>query len=163
MRRAVILLLALSIVLPACQKKEPSPTKPRREGTAVIPEDESKKEVDERINLRPKTPFFMMKSTLGDRLDAKGEVESDNATIEAGSPVYLTLYLKESPVGLQTGAVWYKGDKAFRRDVKPAAGAKIITFTLDDKKLEPGKYRVVGYWGGNVAADKQFEIRPRAK
>jgi hypothetical protein len=163
MRRVVIVLLALAVLLPSCRKEGKSTLQPKREGTAVLPEDEKGKKEDTRIDLRPKTPFFMLRSTLGDTLNPKGEVESDNTAIHAGTPVYLTLYLKESPRGLQTAAVWYKGDKAMLKEVKPAGGAKVLTFTLDGKKLEPGKYRVIGYWGGNVAADKQFEILPRAK
>ncbi len=163
MRRLLVIALALVILLPSCRKEGKAPIPPKgREGTAALPEDEAGKNEDARISLRSKTPFFMFKSTLGDRLNAKGEVESDNATIASDTPVHLTLYLKESPLGLQTGAVWYKGGKAFRRDVKMANGAKILTFTLDGKDLSPGKYRVIGYWGGNVAADKQFEILPKA-
>src|SRR3954451_2181220 len=159
LRRVVVLLAVLALmVLVSCRKEGTGPIAPKREGTAVIPADESTRNEVDRINLRPKTPFFMERSALAETLNAQGAVESDNTTIHAGSPVYLTLYLKESPPGLQTGAVWYQGERALRHDVKPAAGAKVLTFTLNEKKLAPGKYRVIGYWGGNVAADKQFEI-----
>ena len=36
-------------------------------------------------------------------------------------------------------------------------GAKVATFAFK-RKLAPGKYRVEAYWGGNVVADKSFEV-----
>ena len=158
-----LMLCSLALFLPSCRKESPAPTKGAGTTTSVIPENENNRSVDARVVLRPKIPFFMERSTVGSTLNPKGEVESDDTMVRAGAPVSLTLYLKESPPGLQVGAVWYHDDKALRHDVKPANGAKILTFTLDGRKLAPGRYRVVGYWGGNVAADKQFEIVGKAK
>ena len=44
------------------------------------------------------------------------------------------------------------------RDMK---GAKVVTFALDTKKLKPGRYHVEGPWGGNNAADKEFDLIPK--
>jgi hypothetical protein len=162
MRRAVILLALFAIVLPSCKERKES-LQPKREGTAVLPANDAGKSENVPISLRPVTPFFMIRSTVGDAVNAKGEVEKDNLKVAAGTPVHLTLYLKESPPGLQTGVVWYKEERPIRREVKPGNGLKVITYTLEDPKLQPGRYRVVAYWGGNVAADKRFQLGPRAK
>ena len=37
-------------------------------------------------------------------------------------------------------------------------GAKTVTFAMKPK-LAPGHYRVEGWWGGNLAAEKTFEIK----
>jgi hypothetical protein len=163
MRRAAVLLALLALVLPSCGKRGKESLQPKREGTAVLPADDAGKSENVAISLRPATPFFMIRSTVGDAVNAKGEVEKDNLKVAAGTAVHLTLYLKESPPGLQTGVVWYKDERPIRREVKPGNGQKVISYTLDDAKLQPGKYRVVAYWGGNVAADKRFELVPRAK
>ena len=72
--------------------------------------------------------------------------------------VYLTMVFRESPAGLQASAVWkqVKGQPV-STERKQMNGAKTVTFTSSNK-LKPGLYKVVGYWGGNVACERQFEI-----
>src|SRR5258707_8693641 len=130
LRRVVVLIAVLaSMVLVSCSKEGKAPIAPKREGTAVIPEDASERRENDRINLRPKTPFFMERSALSETLNAQGAVESDNTTVHAGSPVHLTLYLKESPPGLQAGGGWEDGGPAPRPADKPAAGWKRLPLT----------------------------------
>ncbi len=163
MRRAALLVALFALLLPSCGKGGKETLQPKREGTAILPENDAGKKENVPISLRPATPFFMVRSTVGDAVNAKKEAEKNNLKIATGTAVHLTLYLKESPPGLRTGVVWYKDERPIRREVKPGNGQKVITYTLDDAKLQPGTYRVVAYWGGNVAADKRFELVPRAK
>ena len=89
---------------------------------------------------------------------------SESTSFRPGQPIYLTMVLTESPPGLQTRAVWHDPkDKVIRTDQKKMNGAKVATFTLSEVKLKPGKYHVVGYWGGNLAADKTFDIVAASK
>ncbi len=102
----------------------------------------------------------MKKSLLGSKLGPDGNVAEEKKTFQKGEPVYLTLLLHDSPAGLQTRATWLRdSDKSeLHTEIRAMNGAKTITFALGDPNLKPGKYRVIGYWGGNVAADKPFEI-----
>ncbi|HWW61290.1 MAG TPA: hypothetical protein VN181_07980 [Thermoanaerobaculia bacterium] len=91
--------------------------------------------------------------------DRSRVIERSELQVQTGKPIVLTMWLKESPGGLETTAEWLDddGDKLFVEQ-KPMNGAKVATFTLA-KKLRPGHYRVVGYWGGNIAAEHEFQIR----
>jgi len=76
-----------------------------------------------------------------------------------GSPLQLTIWLSESPKELQVSMrVLDANKREVARATKPANGAKVITLKLD-RKLDPGKYRVEGVWGGNVACEQEVEIR----
>ena len=126
--------------------------------TRNIPENERKKKENDVIRLDE--PYFMKKSLLGSKLGADGNVAEEQKVFKAGEPVYLTLILKDSPAGLQTRATWLRESDKFElhTEIHAMNGAKTVTFALADPKVQPGKYRVIGYWGGNVAADKPFEI-----
>ena len=81
-----------------------------------------------------------------------------------GETVYLTMWFRESPVGLHTHVSWKDAaKKEVLHEERPMNGSKIATYALNTAKLKPGKYHVDGYWGGNVAAEKDFDIVPQAK
>ena len=160
--RTLIVITLLSLTIAACRKSEvitpagsgspmvtrvtPSPVKGR--SSAVI---------------RPDVPSFIEKSLLGSKLAADGTVETEETTFATGAPVSLTLRFRESPAGLHGGARWYTTDrKPFAHEERPMNGGKVVTFTLKSK-LKPGHYRAEGYWGGNLAADKKFEVVSKKK
>jgi len=89
-------------------------------------------------------------------------VSQETDHFEPGQTVYFTLRLGDSPVGLKTNAVWYAGEKIISTDQKEMNGGKLATFALT-AKLPPGRYRVEGHWGGNLAAEKTFEVGPASK
>ena len=69
------------------------------------------------------------------------------------------MWLTQSPSGLQTSAIWYDAkDKIVSEQRKEMKGAKVVNFTWSVKKPKPGTYRVVGYWGGNIAAEHVFTV-----
>lgn len=153
--------IALILAAAACGRETTTVTTtngPRKVNIRTIPEDEKKKRADDVI--RVDEPYFMKKSMLGAKLDAQGNVAEEKSTFRKGEPVYLTMILKDSPIGLQTHVTWLRErDKSeLHTELHEMKGAKVVTFALGDPNLEPGKYRVIGYWGGNVAADKPFEI-----
>ena len=163
MSTRAVLLLSLLFVVPACSPRETTTVTttggggPRKVNIRTIPENEKKKRADDLVLVDQ--PSFMQKSLLGSKLDAQGNVTEEKATFRKGEPVCLTMILKDSPAGLQTHVTWLRGDGAeLHSELREMKGAKVVTFALADPNLPPGKYRVVGYWGGNVAADKPFEI-----
>jgi len=158
MCRRIVLVLSAFTLIAACRGREATTNAPRKVNVRTIPENERKKREEDVIRLQE--PYFMKKSLLGSKLGPDGSVAEEKKSFQKGEPVYLTLLLKDSPAGLQTRARWMReGDKAeLHTEIHEMNGAKTITFALADPSLKPGKYRVIGYWGGNVAADKPFEI-----
>ena len=61
--------------------------------------------------------------------------------------------------GLQTSVKWFDGSGTQIDESRTMmAGQKVATFKLNAKKLKPGDYRVVGYWGGNIAVERDFKM-----
>jgi hypothetical protein len=154
MRKAVVVLLC-ACTLAACRPREAvTDSKSKKVITTVIPENDGRKK--ERDLIRPVAPIE--KALLGSKLGPDGAVFEETDHFEPGQTIYLTLRLHDSPVGLKTNAVWYGPEQQMiSSEQKEMKGAKIATFALT-AKLPPGKYRVEGHWGGNLAADKKFEV-----
>jgi hypothetical protein len=154
LNRTAALICSLVLVI-GCDRSREAPARTGAT-TRVIPSDARNAKVDAVIHPLPQ---FIDQSLLGADLGPDGKVKTESDTFNAGQPVYLTMVLRESPPGLQTRAQWRDAkEKVLYSDQKNMNGGKMVTFTLKDKKLKPGRYHVVGYWGGNIAADKQFEI-----
>ena len=147
----------LALLVVGCQREQTAPptatTQTATQTTTVaVPADMTEKKVDEVIV--PAQHEFVMSSRAGTAVDKDGMVSKDQNTLKRGQPLRLSMWLKESPSGLHTSAVVFdEKDEKVTEDRKPMNGAKTVTFTFDSKKLKPGKYRVVGYWGGNIAAE----------
>lgn len=156
MRKAGVFLLCACAAVAACRKESGGTTAPQtRVHTTVIPENEARKQL--RTVLRP-VPYFIDSSALGTQVGTDGAVVTDENIFRPGEPIYLTMRLHESPVGLHTRVKWLDAsDKQLAGEQKEMNGAKVVTFVLR-QKLKPGKYRAEGYWGGNLAAEKPFEV-----
>ena len=154
MRKSALILLC--VVAAACQRNEGG-AKPRRVITTTIPADARDARIDTVVQ---PAPVFVDHSLLGTKLGADGKVAAETMTARPGETVYLTMVLRESPVGLKTRVVWSdpSAKKDIRTEEREMKGAKVVTYALDTKKLKPGKFHVEGYWGGNLAAEKDFEI-----
>lgn len=167
MRSAVASILALNValitgalVLAGCQKKQETAAPGRRVITTNIPQNESGKRA--RVIDRVGTAVIE-KMLVGIQLGPDGTVSEQQTVVPAGDPVYVTLRLRDSPVGLRTSAVWYDAhDQQIAREQKDMNGTKVATFALS-QKLAPGKYHVRGYWGGNIADDRNFVVVPKSK
>lgn len=83
----------------------------------------------------------------------------DKDTYKTGEPIVVTLTLRDAPKGVELRTQWYdaKG-KQIGVDRKELMGQNTATFPWSGKPLEPGKYRVVSYWGENIAGDHAFEV-----
>ena len=85
-------------------------------------------------------------------------MSEDKTSFSKNDPVLISIWLNESPNGLQTSAkVLDMNGKQLAEQRKPMNGAKTTTFNLGKQK--PGQYRVVGYWGGNVAGEFEIVVR----
>ena len=155
LKYALVALCALALF--SCQKAESPSTASRAgvPGAVNKPSDLRNAKVNEVID---KVPQFIDHAIVGSDLGPDGVVVKENDTIPAGHPVYLTMVFRESPAGLQASAVWKKAKgEPVSTERKEMNGKKIVTFTSSNK-LKPGLYKVVGYWGGNIACEREFEV-----
>ena len=159
--RSKVAVLLCAFVLAACQKKqEPVAAGQSGRPPGNIPTDASGKRasVTDRVGTA-----VIEKMLVGAKLGADGTVSEEQTVFTVGEPIHLTLRLHDSPVGLRTGAVWYgQGEQKIASEQKEMNGSKVATFVLK-QKLAPGKYRVRGYWGGNVADERNFEVVSKTK
>jgi hypothetical protein len=147
----------IALLLIACQREAPpQASAPRRAAAKSVPTDARNAKVNALLPVAP--PTFLDAARLGAKLGPDGRVAEETAAFRKGEPVYLTLDLRESPVGLATEAVWQDGKgKELLRERHEMKGAKTFTFAMKTP-LAPGRYRVEGWWGGNLVTEKTFEI-----
>jgi hypothetical protein len=157
LKYATVALCAVALI--ACQKSE-GPASNSGASGAGKPSDLRNAKVSEVIQPAPQ---FIDHALLGSDVGPDGAVTKESDKFAAGQPVYLTMIFRESPPGLQAGAVWTTIDKQpVTTERKEMNGSKVATFALSGK-VKPGRYKVVGYWGGNIAAEREFEITSAAK
>jgi hypothetical protein len=156
MRKSLVIAFAVAFVGVACQKTEQSASKTTRVTTTTVPGDARNARVDAVIQ---PVPVFVDKSLLSPQVGNDGNVAEEKLTANVGDIVYLTMYLRESPVGLKTQVKWTDANKKeLKREEREMKGSKVVTYGLVTSNLKPGKYHVEGYWGGNLAAEKDFEV-----
>ena len=106
----------------------------------------------------PDVPPFIDGSSIGPKLSPDGTVIGETRAFKTADSIYLTMRFHDSPKGLVAAIVINDPkDHLLYREERPMNGAKVVTFTVPPKKFKPGKYRVKGYWGGNVAVE--YEVR----
>jgi hypothetical protein len=156
MRIAVIILCAALVMC----RREAAPNAPpsRSAASATVaapPVDLAGKKVETEISLLPPVASDCR---VGTKLDASGLVAEKQTTFKRREPVYVSLWLKESPEGLAVSVRALDADrKEVARVQKPAAGAKTVTLRVD--KLKAGKYVLESLWGGNVVCEDAIEVR----
>ena len=106
------------------------------------------------------TTGVVTRTTMGTGVGSDGMVLISQNRFKPTDPIRLSMWLKDSPAGLQTRAVWYdqNREKVLHEEQKPMNGGKLVTFEYKGKRLKPGKYEVVGYWGGNIVAEHPFTV-----
>lgn len=154
MKRAAI---AVFLLL-ACQRHAPPAEIKGVVHVTTTNKPSNERRVKEKDLVRPGSGRFLDSAKLGTKLGADGSVAEETFAFPQGQPIYFTLNLRESPAGLQTHVVWLddKG-KELGKELHQMNGAKSVTFAMKTP-LAPGIYRVEGYWGGNFAAEKTFEV-----
>ena len=151
-RTASILLISTSLAI-ACQRN--------KEGVGQAPsstaQDLSKAKVNTVIPVGQ--PEVLTQSKLGSKLGQDGNVTEEKTSFSRIEPVYLTMWLKESPPGLQTSVRWFDSTGIVVSEERmPMHGAKVATFKLGVKGPKAGDYRAVGFWGGNIAVEYDFKV-----
>lgn len=107
----------------------------------------------------PDRSLILDRAMIGSKLGVDGTVAEEKQTFAPGERVFVTLWLRQSPTGLQTSAWWYDASgKLVHRELRPMNGGKIATFELHEK-VKSGKYRVETHWGGDIAAEYDFEVK----
>jgi hypothetical protein len=151
LKYATVALCAIAFV--ACHQSETTTSTGVKPG-ANQPSDVRNAKISEVIP----PPRYVDHATLGTDLGADGIVAKESDTFTAGEPVYLSMFFLQSPPGLQAGAVWTTADKKpVHTERRSMNGAKVATFAVTG--LKPGRYKVQGYWGGNIAAEREFEVK----
>ena len=144
------------MIVCACQKTESGTTQVARATTKNVPADARNVRVDTVIQ---PAPVFVDKALLSPFVGKDGNVEEERLKAKPGDIVYLTLFLHESPVGLKTQVKWTDSNKKeLKREEREMKGSKTVTYGIETSHMKPGKYHVEGFWGGNLAAEKDFEL-----
>jgi len=163
MRKLVVVVALLCTF--GCQKKETvvdrTVSKKGQAGETIIPSDARNTKIKE---VPPMEISVLERSSIGTKLAPDGTVSESGDVFAPGQPVYVTLWLKESPVGLQT-SVLFSDAKGKQLDWprKVMNGEKTATFKLDTTKLPPGDYRAQCYWGMNIEREYTFKLEAKKK
>jgi hypothetical protein len=105
------------------------------------------------------TAKVVSRTTIGSGTGDDGMVMVTKNRFKPGDPIRLSMWLKESPPALQTRAVWLDSkEKVLHEQQQPMNGGTKVTFEYKGKRLTPGKYQVIGYWGGNIVAEHPFTV-----
>jgi hypothetical protein len=166
-RKSIVLPLALMVPLAAgaCRRAEQQATATTgtpASGTAATATSgtdvpEAPPVVDTVIAFE--TAKVVTRTTIGSGAGADGMVMTSQNRFKPGEPIRLSMWLKDSPPALTTRAVWYDAkEKVVHEEQKAMNGGTKVTFEYKGKRLTPGKYIVVGYWGGNIVAEHPFTV-----
>ncbi|HEX8152405.1 MAG TPA: hypothetical protein VF698_04730 [Thermoanaerobaculia bacterium] len=162
MKRAVAATLCL-LTFAACRRESPpapapAPAKTGTTATTSTVVDLKGKKLELPVTVAPES-LFIERSALGPALGANGAVVGESKEFSRSEQISLSMWLKKAPPELQMSAIWYdKAGKKLSEQRRDMDGELVVTFTLD-KKLQPGEYRVEGFWGGNRAAEYDFKVK----
>lgn len=161
MKRVIILVCAAALASAGCRYEPPPAEAARpqlRQRTVWQRTDLSGKRITERFPLQPKV---LSRCEAGSQLGNDQLVAKPADTFRVGEPVYLSMWLAESPEGLQVAMrVLDERENEIgtaRRD--DAGGARAVTLQVGEE-LEPGRYKLEGFWGGNLVCEKQISVLP---
>jgi hypothetical protein len=160
MKRRIVFWYGLAALCVACRYEAPPAEAARpqlRQRTVWQRTDLSGKQITQKFTLMPKV---LSRCEAGAQLGADGLVATPAATFTEKEPIYLSMWLAEAPEGLQLALRVVDAEDneigTARRD--DAGGARAATLQVG-QPLEPGTYRLEGFWGGNLVCEKAIEVR----
>jgi hypothetical protein len=114
------------------------------------------KRVQQKFSLQPQV---LSRCEAGSKLGSDGVVSTPAATFGEQDSIYLSMWLAEAPKGLQLAMRVLDDDGneigTARRD--NAGGARAVTLHVGET-LEPGRYKLEGFWGGNLVCEKSISV-----
>lgn len=153
-------ILVMAMCLMSCRRETPPPPSsppPTPAATTIAgePTDLTGKKVD---RLFPVMPPVASKCLAGTKRADDGTIAEAVSEIAATEPLGFTMWLNQSPDGLQVAMVArnQSGDEVARVS-RPAGGAKVVTMELT-QPLPKGTYTIEGYWGGNIACEQPLTV-----
>lgn len=154
-----IYIIVAATFLAACRYEAPPPEGPRprlRQRTVWQRTDLTGKRVSQKFVLQPQV---LSRCEAGSQLGSDGLVAKPAATFGEKDPIYLSMWLAEAPEGLQLAlrVLDEEGNEigTARRD--DAGGLRAATLQVGEP-LEPGRYRLEGFWGGNLVCEKAISV-----
>ena len=150
---------ALASTFVACRYQPPPAEGARpqlRTRTVWLRTDLTGKRIKQKFVLQPQV---LSRCEAGTQLGPDRLVSVPATTFAASDPVYLTMWLRTAPSELQVSLRVLDANEdeigvARRNDV---GGAKAVTLHVGEE-LEPGKYKLEGFWGGNLVCEKGIEV-----
>jgi hypothetical protein len=156
----IIILYVFAVAFVACRYEPPPPEEERPQlqtRTVWQRTDLAGKRVQQKYVLRPNV---LTRCETGSQLGPDGLVSQPSDALKITDPIHLSMWLAESPAELQVSMrVLDAKDNEIgiaRRDLP--AGAKAVTMKVGEQ-LEPGRYKLEGFWGGNLVCEKGIEVR----
>ena len=157
MRRLMLIVTAALFV--ACRYEPPPAEGPRpqlRQRTVWQRTDLAGKRISQKFVLQPKV---LSRCEAGSRLGNDSLVAQPADKFGENDSIYLSMWLAEAPEGLQVSLRVVDADgneigTARRDDV---GGARAVTMQVGEP-LEPGRYTLEGFWGGNLACEKAISV-----
>lgn len=159
MSKRILLFYAFAAACVACRYEAPPPGPARpqlRERTIWQRTDLTGKQIRQRFVLQPKV---LSRCEAGSQLGNDQLVSAPSSTFRSGDPIYLSMWLAEAPEGLQVALRVLDAEEkeigVARRD--DAGGLRAVTLQVGEE-LAPGKYKLEGFWGGNLVCEKQISV-----
>lgn len=153
-RPLVLFFCTLSLGMIACDRDDPPPVPETRASAAAAPPiaapplNVANDNVEVTIPLRPNVVTRCVAGSGG----------SEKTTFAAGEPIELMLVLAEAPPELKVAARLVDAeDVVIARADTPAGGKQSVSVSIN-QKVAPGKYRLEGYWGGNLVCEHDVTV-----
>jgi hypothetical protein len=159
LRKGAFVLIPAAFALAGCRYEAPPAEGPRpvlRQRTVWQRTDLAGKQVSQKFVLQPKV---LSRCEAGSQLGNDSLVASPASEFGENDSIYLSMWLAEAPEGLQLAlrVVDEEGNEigTARRD--DAGGARAATLQVGEA-LEPGRYTLEGFWGGNLVCEKPISV-----
>jgi hypothetical protein len=149
-KRRTIIAFVCAIALWNCRRETPAPQPPTPKSAQQTTTDAT----------APPRDLGVQAVELAIPLMAKTArcAPSEKTTFAPNEQIPLTLELIESPSDLQVSArITDAKGKTVAESVAPGEGKKSVTLAIKER-VKPGKYKLAGYWGGNVVCEREIAV-----